>query len=461
MLRTTIACRIAFVSALTLAGSTFADWSNLGGTQGRTGLTEAIGPVDTTLRWSGAPSSIIAWNPCVEGSRIFVVRQTAFAPNGVPNESKVYALSLATGATLWSFACPYAPGDWTTNVYGVNNGRVFVGRGGNGSSVSAPVFCLDAATGNILWSSAEEVATGSYDGVTFTDDGDPIFATHLYIRRVNRNTGETVWHTPRSCSVSGDCGPAISGNAIYIDEVGSGGQVISRFDAETGAKLYSSPAMPGFTSQNTPMAGPDGRVYYARTQTNPSVDFMYAWQDTGSGFVQLWKQPAIGGAGSNHGLTHDGGIVMVGLNGRLQVRDQITGALRHESRSTVTASPNQSHVAVDGDGKIFYGNGGFPGTIFSFNSDLTLRWSVAVNNLNQGGPVLAGDGTLLVAGAGTDFRAYNGTPACADADLDCDGSVGAPDLALLLGAWGTPDADLDDDGVTGSPDLAILLGAWN
>ncbi|MDZ4830171.1 MAG: hypothetical protein SGJ09_08255 [Phycisphaerae bacterium] len=49
---------------------------------------------------------------------------------------------------------------------------------------------------------------------------------------------------------------------------------------------------------------------------------------------------------------------------------------------------------------------------------------------------------------------------CVPADLDCDGVVGAKDLAILLGAWGTAAADLDGDGVTGSPDLAILLGSW-
>jgi hypothetical protein len=47
-------------------------------------------------------------------------------------------------------------------------------------------------------------------------------------------------------------------------------------------------------------------------------------------------------------------------------------------------------------------------------------------------------------------------------DLDGDGVVGAPDLAILLGAWGACDhpADLDRDECVGSGDLAILLGAW-
>lgn len=49
------------------------------------------------------------------------------------------------------------------------------------------------------------------------------------------------------------------------------------------------------------------------------------------------------------------------------------------------------------------------------------------------------------------------------ADLDGDGIVGAADLAILLGSWGSCEgcpADLDGDGVVGAADLAILLGSW-
>jgi hypothetical protein len=47
------------------------------------------------------------------------------------------------------------------------------------------------------------------------------------------------------------------------------------------------------------------------------------------------------------------------------------------------------------------------------------------------------------------------------ADLDGDGAVGPADLALLLGAWGTPGpGDLSGDGVVGPADLASLLAAW-
>lgn len=152
---------------------------------------------------------------------------------------------------------------------------------------------------------------------------------------------------------------------------------------------------------------------------------------------------------------------MLNFQGKLEVRDQVTGELRHQTAGTVTASITQSHVAVDSFGRIFYGNGGFPGTIYSFNPDLTTRWTVAVPNLNQGGPVLAGDGTLLVAGSGTNFRAFYTQP-CPSGDLNCDGIVNALDLAALLAAWGGSGAgDLNGDGVVGPQDLSILLSAWN
>ena len=54
-------------------------------------------------------------------------------------------------------------------------------------------------------------------------------------------------------------------------------------------------------------------------------------------------------------------------------------------------------------------------------------------------------------------------PLCPPSDLNCDGSVNAYDLALLLSVWGTPlptTADLSDDGAVGAFDLAILLASW-
>lgn len=55
------------------------------------------------------------------------------------------------------------------------------------------------------------------------------------------------------------------------------------------------------------------------------------------------------------------------------------------------------------------------------------------------------------------------TPSDCAPDFDCDGFVGAPDLALLLGNWGSCpecEVDLNSDGEVGAFDLAILLGSW-
>ena len=69
-----------------------------------------------------------------------------------------------------------------------------------------------------------------------------------------------------------------------------------------------------------------------------------------------------------------------------------------------------------------------------------------------------GDGTAHV-----DLGVYEfaGAITACPADLDGDGAVGASDLAILLGAWGSAgSADLDGSGMVDPADLALLLGAW-
>jgi len=70
----------------------------------------------------------------------------------------------------------------------------------------------------------------------------------------------------------------------------------------------------------------------------------------------------------------------------------------------------------------------------------------------------------IVNQLGTSFRFIElftpGAGVPCPADLDGDGTVGGSDLAMLLGAWGTPAEDLDGNGTTDAADLSILLGGW-
>jgi hypothetical protein len=56
------------------------------------------------------------------------------------------------------------------------------------------------------------------------------------------------------------------------------------------------------------------------------------------------------------------------------------------------------------------------------------------------------------------------TPPACPADLNHDGFVDGPDLAIVLGVWGpcpgVCPADFNGDGVVNGADLSILLGAW-
>lgn len=83
-----------------------------------------------------------------------------------------------------------------------------------------------------------------------------------------------------------------------------------------------------------------------------------------------------------------------------------------------------------------------------------------------------GPGECLVVDVGA-YEYQEGTTVCCPADLDGNGSVGAFDLALLLGNWGpcpepcmpgdpaeTCPADLSGDCNVSALDLALLLGNW-
>jgi hypothetical protein len=220
--------------------------------------------------------------------------------------------------------------------------------------------------------------------------------------------------------VTGSCGGALFGDAFYIADAAVGGHVLVRYDAVTGARRYQSALMPGFTLQNTPMVGPDGTIYLNRAQNNPTVDFYYAFTDDGARFNEKWRVPGMGGAFSEYGIGPDGSVYVVLAGPRLSRLDPADGSVL--DATGVLPGYSACHLAIDAEGKVFLSNSaGASGRLYAYDADLTARWSVAVPNINIGGPALGASGTLVVCGTGTDVRAYR-----------TEDPAGAPDLAAAV-----------------------------
>lgn len=405
--------------ATTLTPSHATDWTNSGANAGRNSAVDVVGPSSASVRWAGARSSLIAWLPVTDATSLYTVRQPKW-PDQQPNDAFIVAHDLVSGVERWARVLPYNTGDWIPWVGGVNGGRVYCSRSGNGASISAKLFALDVADGHTLWESTVLQDMGSYDGLVFAADGDPVVASFQDIWRFNAEDGALVWHSTRVGSVSGNCGGAVHGNALYVADAAAGGHVMVKYDLTTGARLYQSPLMPGFTIQNTPMVGPDGTVYLNRAQSNVTVDFYYAFTDTGSGFVEKWHVGGMSGAGAELGVGPDGSVYVITPGPRISRLDPNDGSVMHQT--AILSGFSTARFAIDGLGRVFFSNGAFAtGRLYSFEADLTPRWDVAVTNINIGGPTLAVDGTLIACGVGTDLRAFY-TP-----------SADVPALATRLG----------------------------
>lgn len=388
--------RSAALVSLILGGpATAADWPTIGGSSARHGQSPEIGPSAAEDLWSGSSSGWFGGPLFTEGDRLITMRfqGTSVAP--------LVCHDLQTGAILWSRDFP---GTNSRSVpRGFRDGKIYASNFQETGSDS--LFALDPGDGHTLWFSNVRSPLGIVWSVAFASDGDLILPVSPDdIARVEHTTGQRIWLASRTIPNTGAEGICVFGNTVYGFEGSiTTPKVLTAWDIETGARRYSSAALPGDGDQENPLTiGPDGTAYVLR-----DGGLLHALRDTGTGFAQLWAVSVDASMYMGQiGVGLDGSVYLP--DGDTVVRlDPLDGSIRDRSPALVSTSTLVPRFAIGGDGNVYVGNGGSgDGAVYALTPQLTVRWSEPVPGITYGAPVLGSQGTLCVAGNGNLVKAF-------------------------------------------------------
>ena len=396
--------RLCAMALLAAATSAHADWNTqAGGNSLRNGRSPGLGPSRPTLLWQGSLPSGLGWSMAAAGDVVVFTRNTTFDPE---TGWQLVAHRVSTGAQLWTAQLPWAPLDpgWYTHVTGIRDGNVYATRAG-GCHRFDYYYALDPADGSIRWRSQDKVRECPPESPAYAYDGDLIIGDFEWITRIDRVTGATVWRRARACPTTNGCAVAVFGDRGYIWQPDVQGPKVTAIDLATGQLLHSSPGVGGgFVQQLGPMVGPDGTVYAPRSQNNPTTDFLVAFRDTGTSFVERWRVPIGFVPGATFAVGRDGSVYSYTRDARVARHDPASGAVLGTSAVIPGDSLFGYQMAVDRTGTLYLADG--ENTLFSFDPDLQTRWSVPVPSLSLSPVALTTSGVLLVGGGGTDVRAY-------------------------------------------------------
>lgn len=435
-LRALLSIATAAVAAPSPAG---ADWITMaGGNSARNGRSPGLGPSRPTLLWQGSGASSLGWPVVAAGDLLVATRNTSFDP-----QSGWYLIAqrLTTGQQLWTAQLPWDPDNpgWYTHVTAIRDGHVYATRSG-GCHRYDYYYALDPADGSIVWRSQDRVRECPPESAAFAFDGDLVVGDFEWVTRIDRTTGATVWRTTRSCPTTNGCAASVFGDRAYVWEASVEGPKVTVIDLGTGQKLHSSAGIGGGVIQQLGlMVGPDGTVYAPRSQNNPATDFLVALLDTGTSFLEKWRVPigyvpfatfAVGRDGSVYGYTRDK---------RVARHEPVNGSILNQSAPIPADLTLNFQMAVDRLGTLYLADG--ENTLYSFDPDLSLRWTAVVPGLSQSPAALAANGVLVVAGGGTEMRAYRARllPRALAVDAAGNGVLELGEAAVVAPAWRNQD----------------------
>jgi outer membrane protein assembly factor BamB len=378
----------------------------VGGNTSRNGFLAVNGPTTPQLRWVGSRNANIGFPIAIEGSRLVTTRWGA-GPNVL--DSLIVVHDVETGQEIWSRDLPPDPSQtFRAHAVGMRDGLVYASRAGFGRA--GPLYALDVADGSTRWKTTVDIDDDEESGAAFADDGDPIIGNFDSVMRFERSTGALVWRAPRSGPDSGGSTPVVRGSRTYIWDVSAAfGMGITVLDTATGARLYQAQVQPcpACTQQTGLFAGPDGTVYAPRTNTIGANELV-AFTDTGTALQVKWRAP-LGDVGfASFGVGPDGSVYSYSDDFRIVRLSPVDGSVLATSADPLTSGTVFffPRIAIDAAGLIYVTNGVQDSRLFSFNPDLTLRWTDTIPDVQFGGPALSASGFLFVAGSGNNLRAY-------------------------------------------------------
>jgi outer membrane protein assembly factor BamB len=347
---------ILAIVAILAAGSLRAEtnWPRFRGPAGtgqssETGLPVEFGPKDVT--WKTPIAGRGQSSPVIWGEKIFL---TTASEDGT--QRSVVCVNRADGKLLWQTEAPWTgtpEGLHKMNLYAsatcaTDGERVvaFFGRGG--------LHCFDAE-GKRLWSRD----LGPFAGPWGTA-ASPVIVGELviqncdaendaYLLAVNKQTGETVWQTPRP-KVRGWCTPVLIEAAGRTELVVNGELGVNAYDPATGKDLWFCR---GDTGRGEPLVAPYRDLLVS---VNGKPGDMIAVKPGGSGTVndthEVWRVARRAGRDLPSPIIVGDRLFVSSMNGIGSLYDPATG----KEVATLRIGGNFSASPIAAEGLIFLPN---------------------------------------------------------------------------------------------------------